>query len=713
MMTQRGTRLEVDGKFFRRGGERLFVNAVTYGPFPDPQPDHFAELRRVADAGFNTIRLYEAPNRQLLDAAQENGLMVMAGVSWEWYRLFLGGPNRTWLEEGRLNIRMALQEWGEHEAVVAFFVANEVPSDLARWMGPAQVKTALEDLIEEARRIAPWLLVGYANYPSSEYLEPGNADFTAFNIYLEERDKLAGYLPRLHHLAGDRPVLLTEFGLDTRRNAEEKQREALKWFYLEAVDAGMAGCTVFAWSDRWRIGEREEREWDFGLVRRDGSEKPALEVAGKPEGTDFEKPRISVIICVYNGEERIGAALESLRQVDYPDYEVIVVDDGSTDGTLEVVRSFDFVKLVQANHGGLSVARNAGAAAATGEILAYTDDDCEVDRGWLHWLARGYAEHGWDALGGPNIPPEPAFEDEAVVASAPGAPSHVMLSDELAEHIPGCNLTVRKAVFEALGGFRAAYLVAGDDVDFCWRLEEGGYKIGFEGAAFVWHRRRTTFYRYLKQQWGYGKAEAILKRDHPERFRGGVSAHWRGRVYTGEPMGVSDGSVIYFGAAGLSGYQQVEVGMMPRRALYTKFKSPRAELKLRVAEWLQPRLRHWARCFYTRSYGRLLKSLVPSIRLSSLISENGERIRELFYHALKQDDRVELLLRFQEAGWQHAEDTSPWDLKKGDVHLLFAMLKVGPDKWKLGVRICAPALEINYAQAEVEEILGPEVRTLE
>lgn len=712
MMIRRGTRLEVDGKFFRKDGKRFFVNAVTYGPFPDPQPDHAVELKRVADAGFNVIRLYDSPSADLLDAALDNNLLVMAGVPWEWYRLFLGGPNRTWLEEGRLAIRQALGDWGEHEAVVAFFVANEVPSDLARWMGPSQVREAIEDLIDEARLAAPHLLVAYANYPSSEYLEPGNADFTAFNIYLEKREELASYLPRLHHLAGDRPVLITEFGLDSRRNGEAEQAEALKWFYREALDAGMAGFCTFAWSDRWQNAGREELDWDFGLTRRDGTAKPALEVTSSLEAAEFAQPKFSVIVCVYNGEDRIGAVLDSLSGLSYPAYEVIVVDDGSVDGTLDVVKRYDFVKLIKVDHGGLSAARNAGAAAATGEILAYTDDDCEVDEQWLYWLARGYAEHGWDACGGPNIPPEPAFEDEAVVVSAPGAPSHVMLEDELAEHVPGCNLSVRKEVFDEIGGFRDAYWVAGDDVDFCWRLLGGGYRIGFEGAAFVWHRRRTSFLRYLKQQWGYGKAEALLKKDHPERFSRDSSAQWNGRVYTGEPMGVNEGSVVYYGQAGLAGYQQVDMGMMPRRKLSKSFKGTRAQLKLRMAEWLQPRLRRWARCYYSGNLWLVLKGLLPSWSFSFLRPEGDVRVRELFYKVPHRGFRGSLLARFKREGWELAGETSVWDLKKGNAHMLFAVLRVGDDQWKIGVRLCAPAVEVNYTLAEVEAVLGPDATEL-
>ncbi|NCF13157.1 MAG: glycosyltransferase, partial [Verrucomicrobiaceae bacterium] len=169
---------------------------------------------------------------------------------------------------------------------------------------------------------------------------------------------------------------------------------------------------------------------------------------------------------------------------------------------------------------------------------------CRPDRQWLWWLAKAFNQGGWDACGGPNLAPRPqssddggaSIIDEVVVASAQGAPSHVLLGDDEAEHLPGCNLAVRKKALEAIGGFSERYLIAGDDVDFCWRLQQAGFRMGFSAAAFVWHRRRATLWRYFRQQYQYGKAEALLMQDHPERFRRGGGAIWKGCVYSGQVM---------------------------------------------------------------------------------------------------------------------------------------------------------------------------------
>ncbi|MGJ8656527.1 MAG: glycosyltransferase [Akkermansiaceae bacterium] len=684
---QRETRLGVRGKFFIRDGRVVSINAVTYGPFPMPKPDHDTEFSKVVKAGFNAIRVYEEPDDGLMAAASEHGLMVFAGVHWEWTRVFRGVDGERFFTEAKLKLGELLERWGGHEVLVGCYVANEIPSEIARWMGPVRVKESLEELIDFCRGVAPRVLVAYSNYPSSEYLEPGNADFTGFNIYLEDRGEFADYLPRLHHLAGDRPVLISEFGIDSKSHGVGKQAEVLKWARQEALDAGMAGTTIFSWSDRWRVGEREVDGWEFGVTGRDGVAKFDLRELGELRKSEFEMPRISVIICVYNGVDRVWRAIESLAPgvVNYPDYEVVVVDDGSVDGTLELLKGYHFLTLVSAGHGGLSNARNLGAEVSTGEIFAYTDDDCEVDPDWLYWIARGYAEQGVDAMGGPNIPPVPMDEDEAVVAAAPGAPSHVMLNDREAEHIPGCNLTVRREAFEAIGGFCKTYEVAGDDVDFCWRLEEGGFRIGFHGGAFVWHRRRTSLYRYFRQQEGYGKAEALLMRDHPERFTLGVGVDWKGCVYTGAALGVHEGSVIYYGTMGGGAYQQVVTTMMPRRMLNPLFDGWTARVKLRLAEWLQPRVRRWARWWYSRGWIDGVKK--ARVERLSKVRKGEEFLLERSVSVTDGDSRNELLEKLISQGWEEDESVQEWDVSREGESLLVAQEVIGDGHWRLRLRL--------------------------
>src|SRR5207244_4011622 len=220
-----------------------------------------------------------------------------------------------------------------------------------------------------------------------------------------------------------------------------------------------------------------------------------------------------------------------LSRLNYQNFEVIVVDDGSTDRTTAIAQEYDVRLISLGTNRGLSTARNTGLAAARGEIVAYTDDDARPDPDWLKYLAHAFANSDFVGVGGPNIAPPGDGRIAEWVANAPGGPVHVLISDREAEHIPGCNMAFRKSALEAIGGFDPQYRAAGDDVDLCWRLREAGRKIGFSPAATVWHHRRNSVRAYWKQQRGYGKAEVLLQRKWPEKYNGTGHLTWAGRVY--------------------------------------------------------------------------------------------------------------------------------------------------------------------------------------
>jgi glycosyltransferase involved in cell wall biosynthesis len=247
-----------------------------------------------------------------------------------------------------------------------------------------------------------------------------------------------------------------------------------------------------------------------------------------------------------------------LTRLNYPDYEVIVVDDGSKDATPEIARRFPSVRYVRQENQGLSAARNTGIAAAKGEIVAFTDDDCRADEDWLYYLAGDLLRGDFVGIGGHNfLPPEDSCVAAAVLVS-PGGPAHVMLTDTEAEHIPGCNMAFYKWALDEIGGFDPIYRKAGDDVDVCWRLQERNYRIGFSAAGFVWHYRRSTVKAYLKQQTGYGEAEALLIGKHPEHFNSVGGGLWRGRIYAPSNAGLLlRRAVIYHGVFGSGFFQRL------------------------------------------------------------------------------------------------------------------------------------------------------------
>jgi GT2 family glycosyltransferase len=254
-----------------------------------------------------------------------------------------------------------------------------------------------------------------------------------------------------------------------------------------------------------------------------------------------------VVVCSYNGGRTLDQCLRSLLALDYPDYEVIVVDDGSTDDTPAIVARFPDIRVTRQANRGLSVARNVGLRAATGRVVAYTDSDCFADPDWLTHLVDQLQRSGAAAVGGPNLTPEDG-RLAACVAASPGQPMHVLESDQVAEHIPGCNMAFRREALEAINGFDPQYRKAGDDVDVCWRLQQAGMWITFAPGAFVWHHRRQTPRTYLKQQAGYGEAEALLRFKHPDKFNGRGDGKWRGVLYGSSLLGLRlASSIIYRG----------------------------------------------------------------------------------------------------------------------------------------------------------------------
>jgi GT2 family glycosyltransferase len=535
-------RPRVNGKFLFTGDTKLYVRGTTYGTFR-PTADGSETYHRdaverdfaaIAAHGMNAVRTYTVPPRWLLDAAQRHGLWVMVGMWW--------GQNTAFLDErGRADaiereVREAVRSCAGHPAVLCYAIANEIPALIARWLGHRPVEQFLERLYRAAKSEDPGGLVTYVNYPSTEYLRLRFLDLVCFNVYLESQPRLESYLARLHNLAGDRPLLMGEIGLDSRGHGEDAQAGVLDWQVRTAFASGCAGAFVFAWTDEWHCGGRDIEDWDFGLTRRDRSPKPALAAVSRafaevPLPRDLPLPRISVVVCTCNGHRTIRECLDALARLDYPDYEVIVIDDGSSsDECARIAGEYD-VRLIRTENRGLSSARNTGLRAAMGEIVAYVDDDAFPDPHWLTYLARTFLKSPVAGVGGPNIPLPDDGATADCVANAPGGPTHVLLSDDEAEHIPGCNCAFRKDALEAIGGFDPQFHVAGDDVDVCWRLRERGWKLGFSPAAMVWHHRRNSVRAYWRQQRGYGRAEAMLERKWPEKYNAVGHLAWAGRIY--------------------------------------------------------------------------------------------------------------------------------------------------------------------------------------
>jgi O-antigen biosynthesis protein len=265
------------------------------------------------------------------------------------------------------------------------------------------------------------------------------------------------------------------------------------------------------------------------------------------------------VVCAYNEERTIEQCLASLERCNYPDLEVVVCDDGSSDRTLELARRFPF-EVLALPHGGLSAARNAGIAAATGDIVAFLDADAACIPEWPWRLALSFDDANVAASGGPNLPFREAGLVERAVSYSPGSAREVLVTDDRAEHVPGCNMAFRRDALLGVGCFDPVYTSAGDDVDVCWKLLDEGREIAFSAAAEVHHHRRATVGGYFRQQRGYGRAEKLLWSRHRHRFNRLGQASWNGFIYG--PVRLLPSllrPVIYHGHQGRAPFQPVMV----------------------------------------------------------------------------------------------------------------------------------------------------------
>ena len=557
-------RLAARGKYLFEGAEKFYVRGVSYGPFaPNSRGERYPEPERAAadfalmrELGANLVRLYVPPPPWMVEEASKSGLRLMVGIPWPFHMAFL--DSREMKRDIRDAIRKTVSEMREFgDTIAAYSIGNEIRSDIVRWHGPRAVSSFLSELYDLGKQIEPDALFTYSNYPSTEYLDLSFLDFISFNVYLHRENDFGRYFTHLMGQAGELPLILSETGMDTIREGEEHQAELLAWQGRAAFELGLSGFIVFAFTDEWHTGGSEISDWAFGLTRRDRSPKPAFEAVAEVFARDLPPPlatapKASVIIPAYNAAATLGECLTSVRQLNYPDYETIVIDDGSTDSTAQVAEQAG-VKTIRIEHRGLASARNAGAQAASGEIIAFIDADARADRDWLYHLAETITRREAAAASGPNFAPTAASARAAAMGAAPGLPREVRAGDDILAQLCGCNMAVTKSALAKIGGFDPAFTTAGDDVDLSWRLAASGETLAYAPGAVVIHERRATLAAYLAQQRGYGVGEGLLFLRYPHR-----SATEDG-IYAGPSWlsAILGGARVYYGAFGRGLFQTV------------------------------------------------------------------------------------------------------------------------------------------------------------
>jgi mycofactocin system glycosyltransferase len=214
--------------------------------------------------------------------------------------------------------------------------------------------------------------------------------------------------------------------------------------------------------------------------------------------------------------------VQSLLSLDYPSdkIEIIVVDDASEDATPDAVAGLPVRLIVQSRQAGPAACRNVGTAAARGEIIAYTDSDCVVDRDWLLTLLSYFGDKQIGIVGGLVEP----FDDRSAIDRYEAVNSSLYLGREEGDvrpnssipFLPTANLLVRHSIWQQLGGFDEAFPI-GEDVDLVWRARDLGYQVRYVPRGRVRHKYRTSLRSYAVRRAFYGGSEALLVRKHRDK----------------------------------------------------------------------------------------------------------------------------------------------------------------------------------------------------
>ena len=238
------------------------------------------------------------------------------------------------------------------------------------------------------------------------------------------------------------------------------------------------------------------------------------------DGSTINGPRFSVVVPAYQAEQTIGRCLEALahQTVSRGCYEILVVDDGSTDGTAARVQAHSNVRLLTQNHKGPAAARNAGVEHSQGEIVLFTDADCEPLPDWIERMGAAFVDGVVGAKGayltrqGELVARFVQIEYEDKYERMAGEPTIDFVDTYAAAY--------RRDILIAEGGFETAFPVASvEDQEFSFRLARRGYRMVFvpEARVYHWGHARDAW-SYARKKFRIGYWKVMVHRRHPDKL---------------------------------------------------------------------------------------------------------------------------------------------------------------------------------------------------
>ena len=231
--------------------------------------------------------------------------------------------------------------------------------------------------------------------------------------------------------------------------------------------------------------------------------------------------KYSIIVAAYNRKDEILELLHSLQYLDFPAnrFELIIVDDGSQDGTAEAVKSFQQkapfpIQLIQQQNQGPGPARNAGMKHATGDFFLFLDSDCTVPPHWLHSIDTALTKEKGDAFGGPDechssFPPLLKAINYAMTSFLTTGGIRGHSRKKMGRYYPrSFNMGLSRKLYQQIGGF--SNIRHGQDIEYSHRMHKSGARIIHVPEAYVYHKRRTNLRAFFRQVFNFGVARVRL-----------------------------------------------------------------------------------------------------------------------------------------------------------------------------------------------------------
>lgn len=236
---------------------------------------------------------------------------------------------------------------------------------------------------------------------------------------------------------------------------------------------------------------------------------------------------VSVVVPAFNAQTTIRQTIQAILNQTYPHVQIIIVDDGSEDGTASIVKSFQKINYLYQDNAGPAAARNHGAGAATSEIIFFTDADCAPHPDWIEKILNSFNQPavgvvcGSYGIANPQSLLARCIHKEILFR-------HEKLMPDYPEVFGSYNFAVRKKLFDEVGGFNTVYRSAsGEDNDLSYKIIKAGYKIFFNKTALVDHFHTTRLIKYLKEQYRHGYWRVKMYQDHPTMMRGDDYTFWK------------------------------------------------------------------------------------------------------------------------------------------------------------------------------------------